>query len=197
MCGVVGRAAAIQPMLMVLEDLHWADESTTQLLESVARHVGRAPLLVIGTYRDVDLHPGHQFMRGIEHLSRLQAVSRINLKRLSAIEVAAMLRGLSGQEPPECLARLIFDETEGVPFFVEEVYRHLAEEHRLTDAAGKWLPQVEVGEVEVPEPVRLVLGRRLDPIGQTPQPIPPTPARLGRTPPFQLPTALAGAADEA
>ena len=190
-CDFFERAAAIQPMLIVLEDLHWADESTTQLLESVARRVGRAPLLVIGTYRDVDLHPGHPFMRGIEHLSRLQAVSRLTLKRLSAIEVAGMLRGLSGQECPERLVRLIFDETEGVPFFVEEVYRHLAEEHRLTDAAGKWLPQVEVGEVEVPETVRLVLGRRIDRIGETAQRVLTTAACIGRTFTFEFLTALA------
>ena len=155
-CDFFGRAAAIQPMMIVLEDLHWADESTTQLLENVARRVS-AQLLVIGTYRDVDLHPGHPFMRGIEHLSRLQTVSRIALKRLGAIDVAGMLRALSGQQPPERLVQLIYSETEGVPFFVEEVYRHLVEEHRLTDAAGKWLPQVEIGEVEVPETVRLVL----------------------------------------
>jgi class 3 adenylate cyclase/tetratricopeptide (TPR) repeat protein len=190
-CDFFGRAAAIQPMLIVLEDLHWADESTTQLLESVARRVGRAPLLVIGTYRDVDLHPGHPFMRGIEHLSRLQTVSRITLKRLSAIEVASMLRALSGQEPPERLAQLIYSETEGVPFFVEEVYRHLAEEHRLTDAAGKWLPQVEIGEVEVPETVRLVLGRRIDRIGETAQRILTTAACIGRTFTFEFLTELA------
>jgi class 3 adenylate cyclase len=195
-CDFFERAAAIQPMLMVLEDLHWADESTTQLLESLARHVGRAPLLVIGTCRDVDLHPGHPFMRGIEHLSRLQTVSRITLKRLSTPEVAAMLRGLSGQEPPERLARLIFDETEGVPFFVEEVYRHLAEEHRLTDAAGKWLPQVEVGEVEVPETVRLVLGRRIDRIGETAQRILTTAACIGRTFTFEFLTAIAEEKDD-
>jgi class 3 adenylate cyclase len=190
-CDFFGRAAAIQPMMIVLEDLHWADESTTQLLESVARRVGRAPLLVIGTYRDVDLHPGHPFMRGIEHLSRLQTVSRITLKRLSAIEVAGMLRGLSGQEAPERLVQLIYSETEGVPFFVEEVYRHLAEEHRLTDAAGKWLPQVEVGEVEVPETVRLVLGRRIDRIGETAQRILTTAACIGRTFTFEFLAALA------
>ena len=190
-CDFFERAAAIQPLLIVLEDLHWADESTTQLLESVARRVGRTRLLMIGTYRDVDLHPGHPFMRGIEHLSRLQAVLRITLKRLSAIEVAGMLRGLSGQNSPERLVRLIFDETEGVPFFVEEVYRHLAEEHRLTDAAGKWLPQVEVGEVEVPETVRLVLGRRIDRIGETAQRILTTAACIGRTFTFEFLTALA------
>ena len=85
-------------------------------------------------------------------------MSRITLKRLSVAEVAEILHGLAGQEPPERLVQLVFGETEGVPFFVEEVYRHLAEERRLTDAAGKWLPQVEIGEIEVPETVRLVLG---------------------------------------
>jgi class 3 adenylate cyclase len=195
-CDFFGRAAAIQPMLVVLEDLHWADESTTQLLESVARRVGRAPLLVIGTYRDVDLHPGHPFMRGIEHLSRLQTVSRITLKRLSAIDVAGMLRALSGQEPPERLVQLIYSETEGVPFFVEEVYRHLAEERRLTDAAGKWLPEVEMGEVEVPETIRLVLGRRIDRIGETAQRILTTAACIGRTFTFEFLTALAEEKEE-
>jgi class 3 adenylate cyclase/tetratricopeptide (TPR) repeat protein len=194
-CDFFGRAAAIQPMMIVLEDLHWADESTTQLLENVARRVG-AQLLVIGTYRDVDLHPGHPFMRGIEHLSRLQTVSRITLKRLSAIDVAGMLRALSGQEPPERLVQLIYSETEGVPFFVEEVYRHLVEEHRLTDAAGKWLPQVEIGEVEVPESVRLVLGRRIDRIGETAQRILTTAACIGRTFTFDFLAALAEEKEE-
>jgi predicted ATPase len=114
-CDFFERSAAIQPMLMVLEDLHWADESTSQLLESVARRVERAALLVLGTYRDVDLGPRDPFMRGIEHLSRLATVSRITLKRLSAGEVGDILRALSGREPPERLARLVYAETEGCP----------------------------------------------------------------------------------
>jgi class 3 adenylate cyclase len=184
------RAAAIQPMLVVLEDLHWADESTTQLLESVARRVGRSPLLVIATYRDVDLRPGDAFVRGIEHLSRLQGVTRIMLKRLSSAEVGQMLRALSGQEPPEQLVRLIYSETEGVPFFTEEVYRHLAEEQRLMDGAGKWLPQVKIGEIEVPETVRLVLGRRIDRISDTAQRILTAAACIGRTFTFEFLGAL-------
>jgi class 3 adenylate cyclase/tetratricopeptide (TPR) repeat protein len=190
-CDFFERSAAIQPMLMVLEDLHWADESTTQLLESVARRVERAAWLVLGTYRDVDLGPRDPFMRGIEHLSRLAAVSRITLKRLSAGEVGDILRALSGREPPECLVRLVYDETEGVPLFVEEVYRHLAEERRLTDAAGNWLPEAEIGEIEVPETVRLVLGRRIDRIGETAQRIMTTAACIGRTFTFEFLAALA------
>ena len=190
-CDFFQQAAAIQPMLMVLEDLHWADESTTQLLESVARRAGRAAFLLIGTYRDVDLGPKDPFTRGIEHLARLQAVSRITLKRLVPAEVGQMLRALSGQEPPERLVRLIYSETEGVPFFVEEVYRHLAEEQRLTDAEGKWLPQVEIGEIEVPETIRLVLRRRIDRISDIAQRILTTAACVGRTFTFEFLTALA------
>jgi class 3 adenylate cyclase/tetratricopeptide (TPR) repeat protein len=190
-CDFFERSAAIQPMLMVLEDLHWADESTTQLLESVARRVERAAWLVLGTYRDVDLAPRDPFMRGIEHLSRLAAVSRFTLKRLSAGEVGDILRALSGREPPEGLVRLVYDETEGVPLFVEEVYRHLAEERRLTDAAGNWLPEVEIGEIEVPETVRLVLGRRIDRISETAQRIMTTAACIGRTFTFEFLAALA------
>jgi predicted ATPase/class 3 adenylate cyclase len=190
-CDFFERSAAIQPMLMVLEDLHWADASTTQLLESVARRAERTALLVLGTYRDVDLGPRDPFMRGIEHLSRLAAVSRITLKRLSAGEVADILRALSGREPPERLVRLVYDETEGVPLFVEEVYRHLTEERRLTDAAGNWLPEAEIGEIEVPETVRLVLGRRIDRIGETAQRIMTTAACIGRTFTFEFLAALA------
>lgn len=185
-CDFFGRAAVMQPMMIVLEDLHWADESTTLMLESVARRADRSALLVIGTYRDVDLVPGHPMMRGIEHLSRLPATTRLSLKRLTAAEVAEILNSLAGQAAPERLVQLVFSETEGVPLFVEEVYRHLAEERRLIDAHGKWLPQVEIGEIEVPETVRLVLGRRIDRIGQTAQGILTTAACIGRVFAFEF-----------
>jgi class 3 adenylate cyclase/tetratricopeptide (TPR) repeat protein len=180
-CDFFARAAAIRPMMLVLEDLHWADRSTTELLRSIARRVGDSALLLIGTYRDVDLGPHDPFLAGIEQLARLPVVTRMTLKRLNANEVVAILHGLSGREPPERLVRLIFTETEGVPFFVEEVYRHLTEENRLLDAAGDWLPDVLISEIEVPETVRLVLGRRIDRISETAQRILTTAACVGRT----------------
>jgi class 3 adenylate cyclase/tetratricopeptide (TPR) repeat protein len=190
-CDFFERAAKIQPMLIALEDLHWADVSTTQLLESIAKRASRAAFLVVGTYRDVDVGRGDPFARGIEHLPRLPSVSRITLKRLTEAEVARILHALSGQPPPEQLIRLIYNETEGVPFFVEEVYRHLAEERRLTDASGHWLPQVQIGEIEVPETVRLVLGRRIDRIGETAQRVLTTAACIGRTFTFDFLTFVA------
>jgi class 3 adenylate cyclase len=190
-CDFFARASAVQPMLFVLEDLHWADQSTTELLERVARRVEQVPLLVVGTYRDVDLGPRDPFMTGIEHLARLPVVTRISLKRLNGGEVAAILRGLSGREPPERLVRLVFTETEGVPLFVEEVYRHLAEENRLFGASGDWLPEVEIGEIEVPETVRLVLGRRIDRIGETAQRIMAIASCIGHTFTFDFLVAVA------
>jgi tetratricopeptide (TPR) repeat protein len=180
-CDFFARAAAIRPMMLVLEDLHWADRSTTELLRSIARRAGDSALLLIGTYRDVDLGPHDPFMAGLEQLARLPMVTRMTLKRLSANEVAAILHGLSGREPPERLVRLVFTETEGVPFFIEEVYRHLAEEGRLLDAGGDWLSEAQIGEIEVPETVRLVLGRRIDRISETAQRILTTAACVGRT----------------
>jgi hypothetical protein len=180
-CDFFARAAAIRPMLVVLEDLHWADESTVQMLESVARRADRSAMLILCTYRDVDLEAGHPMLRAIEHLVRLSATTRLSLKRLNVSEVGEILRNLSGQKAPERLVQVLFGETEGVPFFVEEVYRHLAEEHRLTDASGKWLPEVQLGEIEVPETVRLVLGRRIDRIAETAQGVLTTAACVGRT----------------
>ena len=72
-----------------------------------------------------------------------------------------MLRKLSLREPPASLIQLIFDETEGNPFFVEEVYKHLAEEGKVFDGAGNFRTDFQIEEIDVPASVRLVLGRRL------------------------------------
>src|SRR4029450_11522955 len=129
----VGRAAQRQPLLLVLEDLHWAGESTLLLTEYLAPLLPDMPVLVLGTYRDdeVDLH--HPLARVIGQLGRRRLSEQVSLRRLSFDGVRAMLRALAGQPAPEQLARLIDRETEGNPFFVEEVYLHLVESGVLLD----------------------------------------------------------------
>lgn len=195
-CDLLERAAAARPMLLVLEDLHWADSSTTQLLESVARRVDRTRLLVLCTYRDVDLGPRDPFMAGLERLIRLRAVSRMTLRRLSAPEVTAIIAGLAGRDPPARLAALIHAETEGVPLFVEEVWRYLAEERRLVDTDGAWLPAITIGEVEVPDTVRLVLGRRIDRISEPAQTVLIAAACIGRVFTFAFLAELADTSED-
>ena len=73
-----------------------------------------------------------------------------------------MLHGLSRREAPESLLSAIFEESQGYPFFVEEVYRHLIEEGKVFDAAGQFRTDIKIDEIDVPENVRLIIGRRLE-----------------------------------
>ncbi len=156
------RATRMAPIVMVLEDLHWADEPTLQLLHHMAPQLSSMAVLAVGTYRDVELDVKRPFAKTLESLLRERQASRIALKRLPESDVAALLSALSGQPAPEAFAKAVYHETEGNPFFVEEVFQHLSEEGRLLDADGRWRADLRIDELEVPEGVRLVIGRRLE-----------------------------------
>ena len=155
------RAGRSRPLMLVLEDLHWADESTILLLEHLATSLAEMPLLILGTYRDVEVGPTHPLTRMIGQLARRRLVTRISLDPLSRDGIAALIRGLSGQEPPPQLVSLIDRESEGNPFFVEEVFLHLRESGKLLDEQGRFRTDVSVEAWEVPESVRLVIEERL------------------------------------
>src|ERR1700736_3278049 len=132
------RTAELNPLLLVLDDLHWADEPTLLLVEHLAERVSEAPILLIGTHRDIDVKPGSPLARTLEGLLRRHLAHRISLKPLPEDGVASMLRSLSQQDPPAGLVRAIFEETEGNPFFVEEVFQHLSEDGQLFDPDGRF-----------------------------------------------------------
>jgi class 3 adenylate cyclase/tetratricopeptide (TPR) repeat protein len=157
-----GRAAQDQPLLVVLEDMHWADESTVLLTEYLAPLLPEMPVLVLGTYRDVEVDLSHPLARVIGQLGRQRLLERVSLRRLSFDGVRAMLRALAGQPAPEELIRVISRETDGNPFFVEEVYLHLVESGVLLDEHDQLRRDLRLDEVSVPESIRLVLGQRLD-----------------------------------
>ncbi len=159
---VLARLAADRPLLLVLDDLHWADDSTCLLLEHLARRLPSMPLLVAGTYRDVDLDTSRPFAAALDRLTRETLARRIPVRRFDRAAVDGLLAVLAGKAAPALLVDAVFAETEGVPFFVLEVYRYLADAGRLFDERGDWHPANTLGEVEVPEGVRLVIGRRLE-----------------------------------
>ena len=158
----VGRAAQGQPLLVVLEDLHWADESSLLLTEYLAPLLREMPVLVLGTYRDGEVDLSHPLTRVIGQLERRRLLERVSLRRLSFDGVRAMLRALAGQPAPEELTQLISRETDGNPFFVEELYLHLVESGVLLDEHDRLRRDLRLDEVSVPESIRLVLGQRLD-----------------------------------
>jgi class 3 adenylate cyclase/tetratricopeptide (TPR) repeat protein len=157
----VTRGAQTQPLLLVLEDLHWADDSTLLLTEYLAPLLPEMPVRIIGTYRDDEVDTSHPLSRVVTQLGRRRLIDRISLRRLSFGSVRAMVEALAGQPPPEQLVRVIDSETEGNPFFVEELYLHLAESGVLLDEGGRVRADLKVDEASVPDSIRLVVGERL------------------------------------
>jgi serine/threonine protein kinase len=156
------RASRQSPIVALVDDLHWADEASLLLLSNLATYVDTMPILLIGTYRDVDLEVNRPFARVLEELTRQRRAHRITLRRLPQSGTADLLTALGGGTPPAALVTLLHHETEGNPFFVEEVFRHLCEEGRLFDAGGLWRTDLRPEELDVPEGVKLVIGRRLE-----------------------------------
>jgi predicted ATPase len=122
----LARVARIHPQLFVLEDLHWADESTLAFLIHLANRIAQLPTVIVGTYRSGYSEGNPALVRTLEELIRM-GVRPQKLGGLSKDAVAQMLRGLSQREAPDTLVNAIFEESQGYPFFIEEVYRHLAE----------------------------------------------------------------------
>ncbi|MEP7215683.1 MAG: BREX system ATP-binding domain-containing protein, partial [Anaerolineaceae bacterium] len=157
----LGRASGNRLVLLTLEDLHWADESSLLLLQHIAQHLGQMPVLVIGTYREAELGVTLPLAKTLQELFRQRLAHDLVLHRLSEEGVAAMLQGHGLGPPPPQLVSLVYRETEGNPFFVEEVVRHLAEQGKLLETGGGWSSGAAIGELEVPRSVRLVIEQRL------------------------------------
>ena len=153
------RASQTQPLLLVLDNLHWADPSSLRLLEFVAQELPGASVLLMGTYRDIDVSRGHPLFRTLGELTRQRLYQRVLLRGLSQDEVAQVIAGMGGITPPAELVAMVHQQTEGNPLFVGEVVRLLAQEGLL---AAERLDALKSWDFRLPEGIREVIGRRLD-----------------------------------
>ena len=177
----IERGARVTPHVMLVDDLHWADDSTLLMLAHLTAHLDDLPLLIVGTYRDVDLEVDRPFAKTLESLNRQRVVHKLALKRLADTGVGDMLQALSGQTPPPDLVAAVYHETEGNPFFVEEVFRHLHEEGKLFKDDGRWREDLSVKDLDVPEGIRLVVGRRIQRLSEEHRQLLTTAAIVGRS----------------
>lgn len=115
------RLAADGPLVVVMEDLHWADRSTLDLVTWLTRAVAGVPMLLVLTYRSDEMRRSHPLRPVLAELSRLPHVDRIELDPLSEPEVHALLSAIRGETVPAELARQVVDRSEGNPFFAEEL----------------------------------------------------------------------------
>jgi serine/threonine protein kinase/tetratricopeptide (TPR) repeat protein/ribosomal protein L40E len=160
--GFLTNAACVQPLLVVLEDLHDADKGTLDMLTHVSRHLAGARLLIVGTYRDVEVDRSHPLSATLAELRRVSTYGRVILRGLNADEVRRMLESITRESVPWGLAEAVHRQTEGNPLFVQEVVRYLAEEGLITQKEGRWRPAKDTPlEMNIPEGLRDVIGKRL------------------------------------
>ncbi|MEX0789291.1 MAG: BTAD domain-containing putative transcriptional regulator, partial [Actinomycetota bacterium] len=153
MAGLLGEASAQHPLVVVLDDLQWADGASFQLLSYLAPKLKDSRLLILGTYRPAEIGPGHPLRDCLATLSRHQVADRVQLEGLSELEVADLIEAATGTSVPGRTVAAVRSRTEGNPFFVTELARLLASEHDLGDSVG--LARA------VPAGVRDVVRRRL------------------------------------
>jgi hypothetical protein len=156
------NAANVQPMLVVLEDLHDADSGTLDMLTHVSRNLAGARLLVVGTYRDVEVDRSHPLSAALAELRRISNYGRVLLRGLNADEVHRMLESITQESVPWGLGEAVHRQTEGNPLFVQEVVRYIVEEGLIARKGGRWRPTGDTPlEMSIPEGLRDVIGKRL------------------------------------
>jgi hypothetical protein len=150
-----------QPVVLVLDDLHWAERGTIAMLRHVARFVPRHQTLILGAYRDVELDRQHPLADALSQLRREVEYERIALKGLNEEQIGNLLTAITEHEVPEPFVRAISEETDGNPFFIREVLIHLADEGKIFQQDGRWTSNLSIEEMGIPEGIRQVIGRRL------------------------------------
>lgn len=144
------RVGDRQPLVLVLEDIHAADAASLALLDFVAADLATSHLVVIGTYRDVDIGRSHPLRQTLAELTRGGLCERLSLSGLTAGDVASFLASMLGEEPSRSLVDAVHERTAGNALFVTEIGRILLQEGKRELSGG------------VPEGIREVIGIRLD-----------------------------------
>ena len=156
-------ASQRQPLVLVLDDLHWADQPSLALLQFVARELNGARLLIIGTYRDMGLSRQHPLAEALGELTRERLFQRVLLRGLTQEDVGRFIEMTSGRGAPRGLIEAVHAQTEGNPLFVTEVVRLLVQEGEL---GSDQVRETDSWTIRIPEGVREVIGRRLNRLSQ-------------------------------
>jgi ATP/maltotriose-dependent transcriptional regulator MalT/DNA-binding SARP family transcriptional activator len=152
-------AAAARPLVLLLDDLHWADPGTLDLLDVVTRQVADVPLLVIATYRAEELHRDHPLYDRLPSLQRNRLLEVIRLAPFSVDDTARLVEAYHGPCSPR-LARYLHERSEGHPLFLVELLNDLADQKLLAqDALGRWSPPAQ--SVPIPAFLQQVISARV------------------------------------
>ena len=168
--GLLAAASSQQPVVLVLDDLQWADKASLSLLVHVVATLPAARVLVVGTIRDTELVNAHDLREALGGLQRHGGFERVELLGLDRSEVLAYMEAGAGYAltgaAEQALATAVHRETDGNPFFVGQVLRHLVETGMIyRDDTGRWSVEGPVERLTLPDSVREVIGGRVVRLG--------------------------------
>lgn len=149
------------PLAVLLDDLHWADSTSLRLLLHLAQHTRDSRIVILGTYRDIDVNHLPALEGALRDLDREKLVTWIEVRGLPLAGTAALVAATIGEEDvSEEFAHLVHSRTEGNAYFIQQVIRVLMERGDVYRRDGKW-GRRDIADIEVPESVRSVVGNRL------------------------------------
>jgi DNA-binding SARP family transcriptional activator/tetratricopeptide (TPR) repeat protein len=184
---VLTDIARSQPVVLVLDDLHWADRPTLLMLRQLVRAPDDAPVLIVASYRDTERPDALTDI--LVQLRREQYFETIELRGLDEADTSELIGEFGAEAMPEHVNRALFEETKGNPFFLEEMVRHLGSSHSSAEGNGAPWPS------ELPEGIREVIGRRLATLSDRTSEVLTTASVIGREFRIELLEAL-GSYDE-
>lgn len=199
-CSFLVNAAKSRPILLVLDDLHWADKPSLLLLLHLARRLKDTRLVVIGTYRDVELDRRHPLSEVLASLRRERLFSRVLVRGLSQDEVHSLLESGAEQEldaAGRTFAEALYLQTEGNPFFIEEIVREMLASGAIVQKEGRWMAGEAADDITIPEGVREAIGRRLTRLSEECNRVLSDAAVLGREFEFEVLAAMTGFDEDA
>ena len=149
------------PLLIILDDLQWTDQSSLLLMHYLARGVYNQTLLLLGAYRDTDIDDKHPLSPVLTELNRERLLQSAPIKRMALNDVSEMIKHILEQDDvPKEFPELIYEKTRGNPFFVEEMIKSLKEEEVIYREEDKWKIK-EVSSIEFPKTVKSVIKKRV------------------------------------
>lgn len=193
----VTRLAEQQPVVLVLEDLHWSDDASLEMLHYLAINIEHLPVAIIGSYRDTEVTSGIPLYNRLPGLVRDSRATRIELRHIDADAVAALVSGRYPLEPlgaSRQLATWLYRHGEGIPFFTIELLFNLEAGGILRRQGDGWVLG-DLGSVQVPLLVRQFVDQRLERLTPEQVEILQLAAVIGDEVPLDLWTALAGVDD--
>ncbi len=181
----LSRSQGAKPLLIVLDDLQWADDETVLLLRDIAERLGGTRIVVLGTYWESDLDSARPFTNAASRLIRRRRAQRIELDRLSDRDVEKMV-GVMGDKPLSHVQLVgIQAATEGNPLFVEHSYLYMAESETMLGGGARVQASFTEEDLELAQSVRGLIGRRLERLSEPAQRMLVAAAVIGRD--FDIP----------